>query len=564
MEDDSELLRRFVEDGSESSFGLLVQRHVDLVFAAALRQVHDAHLAEDIVQTVFIDLARKARSLWRRPILVSWLYKSTRFAASKALRANHRRRARETEALIMNELLSPDPDPDWNRLRPILDEVICQLGERDREAVLLRFYKGMPFAAIAAALQTTEEVARQRVGRALDKMYALLARRGITSTTAAIAAVLASRGAVAAPAGLALKAASGAVAASIAGGGAIGGLLNLMTTTKSITAAATLAALVAIGTAVYEAGVAREGSRALANSNAERSALQKRLDEGNRKLGTVGDGQESRKIEVGGPRDGAAAQGKRGSSPFSPEVEKVLSRPELRKLYLQRVVLRTKEEYGRFFASAGLTPSQQDAFANLFAARENGNLDLFESLRSQNMLTPAGMSQAAAEGTQALINQEAGKIAADFSEGMNDLLGPKLNAECQQFSAGLGARGTVDQLTAQLAATDSPLSPQQADQLAQVIAQQGLDPAAIGSAQAGTAAAVTAALAGSLAGISLDSSDVGVIAQEMEQPGNRALVTDAAVVRAQDILNPKQLAILQNLQLQQAIQIKLAPQPARR
>ena len=74
MSDDSDLLRRYVETGSEAAFAELVQRKVNLVYSVALRQVQgDAPLAEEVTQTVFIDLARKARSLARHATLAGWL-----------------------------------------------------------------------------------------------------------------------------------------------------------------------------------------------------------------------------------------------------------------------------------------------------------------------------------------------------------------------------------------------------------------------------------------------------------------------------------------------------------
>ena len=93
---DSELLARYAEEGSEMAFTELVRRHVDLVHSAALRQVGgNAALAQDVTQTVFIDLARKARTLSSRTVLTGWLYTSTRFAAAKQVRSEQRRLATE-------------------------------------------------------------------------------------------------------------------------------------------------------------------------------------------------------------------------------------------------------------------------------------------------------------------------------------------------------------------------------------------------------------------------------------------------------------------------------------
>src|SRR5882672_2564349 len=172
MNGDTELLRRYVEDRSEAAFAELVRLHLNLVYFAALRQVGgDAHRAKDVAQAVFTDLARTASALSRHAVLTGWLYTSTHYAAAKAVRAEQRRQTHEQEARTMNEILqSSAPETDWDRLRPVLDDVMLQLNEADREAVLLRFFEGRPFADVGAKLRLSEDAARMRVERALDKM----------------------------------------------------------------------------------------------------------------------------------------------------------------------------------------------------------------------------------------------------------------------------------------------------------------------------------------------------------------------------------------------------------
>ncbi len=143
MSEDAELLRRYAEDRSEEAFAELVRRHLNLVYFAALRQVGgDAHRAKDVTQVVFTDLARKAAALSRHAVLTGWLYTSTHYAAAKAVRTEQRRQTHEQEAQTMNEILQDaTPATDWDRLRPVLDDVMLQLNEPDREAVLLRFLR---------------------------------------------------------------------------------------------------------------------------------------------------------------------------------------------------------------------------------------------------------------------------------------------------------------------------------------------------------------------------------------------------------------------------------------
>lgn len=251
MSQDADLLRRYADEGAEDAFGELVRRNLDLVYATALRHLGDPHRAEDVAQLVFIDFARKARSLRAHPAPVSWLYTSTRFAALKLRRTEQRRQAREQEAHTMQEMLSPEPAPDWERLRPILDEVLHALGERDREIVLLRYFRGLPFADLARAMQLNEGAARMRVDRALDKMNGLLAQRGIHSTAGALGVALSGAFAVAAPAGLAASITGAALAGATAGTAVgVAGILFAMSKMKTILACSIVAGGVA--TAVVE------------------------------------------------------------------------------------------------------------------------------------------------------------------------------------------------------------------------------------------------------------------------------------------------------------------------
>jgi RNA polymerase sigma factor (sigma-70 family) len=247
MIEDAELLRRYAETRSEEAFAELVRRRIGLVYSVALRQTGgDAHRAQDVAQMVFTDLARKASTLAGRPVLLGWLYRSAQYAASQTVRTETRRRHREEEAHIMNELHgSPGPTPDWDQLRPRLDQVLDELNERDRDAVLLRFFDGRTFAEIGSRLHLTENAARMRVERALDKLHALLAQRGITSTTAALGLALTSQAAIAAPTGLAAAVSASAVA-SAAGTASAGVIATFMSSIKLQTSLA--AVIVVAGT----------------------------------------------------------------------------------------------------------------------------------------------------------------------------------------------------------------------------------------------------------------------------------------------------------------------------
>jgi RNA polymerase sigma factor (sigma-70 family) len=236
MTPDGELLGRYAETKSEEAFEELVRRHIDLVYSAALRQVNgDAALAQDVAQTVFANLAHKAAFLSRRPVLAGWLYTSTRFAAANSVRTEHRRRTREQEAQAMHELLDPPyPDPDWEKLRPLLDKVMHELKDADRTVILMRYFENGSFAEIGRKLGLSEEAARKRVDRALEKLRGFLFERGI-STTVGLGSVLSAHASHAAPAGLAKSVAVAAVLKGAVAGGSTFTLLKgtLMAWTKA-------------------------------------------------------------------------------------------------------------------------------------------------------------------------------------------------------------------------------------------------------------------------------------------------------------------------------------------
>ncbi|MCX6952301.1 MAG: sigma-70 family RNA polymerase sigma factor [Verrucomicrobia bacterium] len=286
MQDDAQLLRRYAEEHANEAFTELVRRHVNLVYHAALRQVGgDAALAEEVAQTVFTELARRAGSLDGRPVLAGWLYTSTRFAAQKARRAESRRRRREHAAHFMAEINGEggrgtggdEGAAEWERVRPVIDDALHALDERDREAVLLRFFEGRPFAEVGARLTLSEDAARKRVERALEKMQAVLARRGVTSTAAALGGALSGRAAMAAPAGVAANVTHAALAGGglALGGAGFAGFLGFMNTTKIMG----VLVAVAVGLAAFHYREARRVARSAAEEQAASQMKLRGLEE---------------------------------------------------------------------------------------------------------------------------------------------------------------------------------------------------------------------------------------------------------------------------------------------
>ncbi|MGH7967626.1 MAG: RNA polymerase sigma factor, partial [Limisphaerales bacterium] len=191
MTDSHALLLEYAENGTESAFRDLVGRYISLVYSTALRQLGgDAHLAEDVAQTVFLHLARKARQIPSSVMMGGWLHQATLNVAATVRRGERRRIVRERQAVQMNVFQNDSPNT-LEHVTPILDEAISKLPGEDRTAVLLRFFEKCDFRSVGEALGSSEDAARMRVNRALERLHSLLKQRGVTISAAALATGLA-------------------------------------------------------------------------------------------------------------------------------------------------------------------------------------------------------------------------------------------------------------------------------------------------------------------------------------------------------------------------------------
>src|SRR6266850_6300785 len=176
--DDSVLLRQYAEDHSDEAFAGLVTRHINLVYSVAVRCVGDPHQAEEVAQAVFILLAKKAPQLRHDKALSSWLFQTTRLTASNFIRGETRRHRREPEAHMQSVLNASGTDV-WPRIAPLLDDAVAGLNEKDRQAIVLRFYEGRNLREVGSALGASEDAAEKRVSRAVEKLRTFFAKRGV-------------------------------------------------------------------------------------------------------------------------------------------------------------------------------------------------------------------------------------------------------------------------------------------------------------------------------------------------------------------------------------------------
>jgi RNA polymerase sigma factor (sigma-70 family) len=296
MTESQRLLADYLTNGSEVSFRELVEQYVGLVYSTAVRLLNgDTHLAQDVAQIVFVDLARSAKNLSEDVKLGGWLHRHTCFVASKTLRSERRRQSREEHASQMKSLQG-NSEASLSELASMLDEAVNQLGQKDRTAIVLRFFERLDFASIGESLGSNEAAAQKRVTRALAKLHLVLRRRGCMLSVAALGAAISSHSISAAPVGLApviSNAALAGIAASAAITVSASKTLAMTTLHKAITAS--LLALT-ISTAIYEARKASRLSNVVQQIQRRQlpfaeqiQQLQRERDEATDRFGAVSD-----------------------------------------------------------------------------------------------------------------------------------------------------------------------------------------------------------------------------------------------------------------------------------
>jgi len=225
---DFELLRQYVEHRSESAFAELVARHMGLVYSAAMRQVADSHLAQDVAQGVFINLARSAGRIKSSTVIAGWLLTATRYLSLDAKKLEGRRQRHERKAAMSESYLDRDEASDWEIVAPVLDEAIAKLGERNRDALTLRYFQNKSVKEVAASLRITEDAAKQRISRAVAQLRSLLLARGVRIGAGALVALVAANAVQAYPVELVGKTVATATAASPVVPFTISGVLKMI------------------------------------------------------------------------------------------------------------------------------------------------------------------------------------------------------------------------------------------------------------------------------------------------------------------------------------------------
>jgi RNA polymerase sigma factor (sigma-70 family) len=478
---DHDLLRQFTREQSQDAFTSLVNRHLNLVYSAALRQVRSPQLAEEVCQAVFTNLARNAAKLNSETVLTAWLYQVTRHTAIDVVRREARRQAREQIAFQMSAM--NETDADWNHIEPLLDEAMHSLDHTDRTAILLRYFENKSLREVGEAIGASEDAAQKRVARAVEHLREYFSKRKLTVDASGFAALLSAHAIQAAPTGLAVTVATSAIVSSTALSASTAIALTktiAMTTAQKVIITAVVAG--ALVTGFYQsrqvaalrdqvqnlkqqqqqqAGLRNQvqelqqqrdrATNALATLSAEYAALKKSPNEVLKLRGEVGRLRQEN-ADIGS----------------SSALSKVTASPEAAKMLRDQQKMGMSMIYKGFAKRMNLTPDQTDKLNELLADHIMENVGHVTTvLRDKS--APEQMNQLFA--AQDAVLQD--KVQA--------LLGPDGVAQYQDYTKGLLSTLTADQFKGMLTGTDEVRAEKskQMSQMLQEVSQAALSSAGL-------------------------------------------------------------------------------------
>ena len=465
---DIELLREYAAHGSDQAFAMLVSRHINMVYSAALRHVRNPSQAEEITQAVFIVLARKASSLGSRTVLSGWLFHTARLTAANYLRKEIRRVKKEQEA-YMQSTSTEGGDVPWERISPQLDAAIAELGEKDRNAIVLRYVEGKNLKEVGAALGASEDAAKMRVNRAVEKLRAVFKRRGIVLSAAALGAVIATYSVEAAPAGMVATVAMAATQGGAATASTMAiakGTLKLMAWTKvKIAGGVIVAGLLAFQwhemiaqkqelAAVRHELQGREKELATQKADMEKLRQERLTMAQDLRSATTAKAKAigKEKAAVAASKGASVAAAGKETSPM--EVAKMFDDPSLKELYRVQAKGVLKGQFNGFVNKAGLSQDDADKFYNLLV--EN-------SVKSRVMA--AELIRGELDIDQALNNRDQAK--KDLENDLRSLLGDANYAQYGEFKKDAIAAKALESLKG--ATGEYPLSDAQGTQFLKVV-----------------------------------------------------------------------------------------------
>jgi RNA polymerase sigma factor (sigma-70 family) len=461
---DTELLEQFVRNKSEAAFAELVERHIGLVYSTAFRRTGNPQQSEDITQAVFIILARKAHSLGPKTVLPGWMHHTARLTAANLQRAELRRMRREQEAFMQSAINESAPDALWREVSPLLDDAVSALGTSDRDAIVLRFFQNRSMGEVAARLGASEDAARMRVNRALEKMRKFYARRGMTISSTAISGTISANSVQGAPTGLGAIISANALSGTTLTTAAVVAATKAIAMTTFQKAVVTAALAVTVGAGIFEAHQNSESQKQIQNLRQQQSSLndqfaqlQRERDDAtnqlddllaeNAQLRSNSNQQELLKLR-GEVTAAARAAADAAAKPRNPR-----NNPESSQAEADNQRNQARAHLDQFFKLTNLSPEKADQYVDLEVEMKRRQNERMKGLLSGTL----SVAEAVRQRDQDIQQQQ---------DQRREILGPDGWATLQSIADGM-RNGVANSLMGAVQANmgDNSLTQQQSDRL---------------------------------------------------------------------------------------------------
>jgi RNA polymerase sigma factor (sigma-70 family) len=453
---DHDLLGEFAREHSQDAFTDLVNRHLNLVYSAALRQVRSPQLAEEVSQSVFTELASHAAKLSPDTNLTGWLYQVTRNAAIDVVRREARRQAREQIAFEMSD--TNNTSAGWPEIEPLLDEAMQSLEDADRTALLLRYFENKSLREVGQAIGASEDAAQKRVSRAVDRLREFFSKHKVSVGASGLVALVSANAVQAAPAGLAAVVATGAAMASttISTSTAVAITKTVAMTTMQKTIAVALVAAVVVGGLYGARRVVNLQDEVLTlkqQQSQEQAALKNQVQELERQLARATNAlapfsAENETLKKG-PNEVLKLRGEVGrlrqenvDLGSTSALSKVTANPEARKMLRDQQKFGMQLIYKSFAQQAKLTPEQTEKLNDLLADHIMADVD---------HVTTVLRDKPASDQMNALFASQ----DAVLGEKLQELIGQDGLTQYQEYTKNLLSTLTADQFKGNLTGTDA-------------------------------------------------------------------------------------------------------------
>ncbi|WP_298861598.1 sigma-70 family RNA polymerase sigma factor [uncultured Gimesia sp.] len=182
MTSDEVLLHRYSQDGDPAAFRELIDRYAGMVYRIGLRVTGDQHMAEDLCQECFLELARKARTV--RENIAGWLHASATSRSLNVVRSRKRRIHREQA--VANDDTVVTESSEWNELQPFIDRALNGLSEELRLPIVLHYLQGQSQQQVADQLGVNQATMSRRLQRGVEQLRKRLRSFGVMTTIAAV------------------------------------------------------------------------------------------------------------------------------------------------------------------------------------------------------------------------------------------------------------------------------------------------------------------------------------------------------------------------------------------